>query len=138
MKKIPRLALILVIIFANIGCDQITKDLARKNLEYHETVEVLGEYLILTKVENQGAFLGMGSTLPPALRTILLLILPSIVMVAVFVYLIRNKDISPSPLRENRSNIVHENKVVGISCHLGDPACCGDPILADVLLQDAC
>ena len=95
MKKIPRLALILVIIFANIGCDQITKDLARKNLEYHETVEVLGEYLILTKVENQVAFLGMGSTLPPALRTILLLILPSIVMVAVFVYLIRNKDISP-------------------------------------------
>lgn len=94
MKKIPRIALILIIIFANIGCDQITKDLARKNIEYHETIQVIGDYLILTKVENPGAFLGMGSELSPALRTILLLILPCIVMVAVGVYLIRNKQMS--------------------------------------------
>ncbi|KYG73344.1 MULTISPECIES: signal peptidase II [Roseivirga] len=94
MKKIPRIALILIIIFANIGCDQITKDLARKNLEYHKTVEVIGEYLVLTKVENPGAFLGMGSDLSPILRTLLLLILPGIVMVAVTVYLFRNKEMS--------------------------------------------
>ncbi|NVK83890.1 MAG: signal peptidase II [Cytophagia bacterium] len=94
MKKIPRIALILIIIFANIGCDQITKDLARKNIEYHETIQVIGDYLILTKVENPGAFLGMGSELSPVLRTILLLILPCIVMVAVGVYLIRNKQMS--------------------------------------------
>ncbi len=94
MKKIPRIALILIIIFANIGCDQITKDLARKNLEYRETIEVIGDYLVLTKVENQGAFLGMGSSLSPALRTILLLVLPSIVMIGVFVYLIRTKDLN--------------------------------------------
>lgn len=94
MKKIPRIALILIIIFANIGCDQITKDLARKNIEYHETIQVVGDYLILTKVENPGAFLGMGSELSPVLRTILLLILPCIVMVAVGVYLIRNKQMS--------------------------------------------
>ena len=94
MKRIPRIALILIIIFANIGCDQISKDLARKNLEYRETVEVIGDYLVLTKVENPGAFLGMGSSLSPFLRTLLLLILPSMVMIGVFVYLLRNKDIN--------------------------------------------
>ncbi|WP_420386394.1 signal peptidase II [Roseivirga sp.] len=94
MKKIPRIALILIIIFANIGCDQITKDMARKNLEYHESVDVIGDYLVFIKVENEGAFLGMGSSLSPALRTTLLLILPCVVMIAVFVYLIRNKNMS--------------------------------------------
>lgn len=94
MKKIPRIALILIIIFANIGCDQITKKLARENLEYNTTVEVIGDYLILTKVENKGAFLGMGSELSPVLRTILLLVLPSVVMIGVFVYLIRTKDLN--------------------------------------------
>ena len=94
MKKIPRIALILIIIFANIGCDQITKKLARENLEYNTTEEVIGDYLILTKVENKGAFLGMGSELSPVLRTILLLVLPSLVMIGVFVYLIRTKDLN--------------------------------------------
>lgn len=94
MKKIPRIALILIIIFANIGCDQVTKDLARKNLEYHESVPVLGDFLVLIKVENEGAFLGMGSDMAPILRTILLLILPCVVMIAVLVYLIRNKDMN--------------------------------------------
>lgn len=98
MKRIPRIVLILIIIFANIGCDQITKDLARKNLEYRETVQVLGEYLVLTKVENQGAFLGMGSELSPILRSILLLILPGIVMIGVTVYLFRNKDLNMTVL----------------------------------------
>ncbi|MBO6763224.1 MAG: signal peptidase II, partial [Roseivirga sp.] len=44
--------------------------------------------------ENPGAFLGMGSDLSPILRTLLLLILPGIVMVAVTVYLFRNKEMS--------------------------------------------
>lgn len=94
MKKIPRIALILILIFANIGCDQITKKLARENLEYNTTEEVIGDYLILTKVENKGAFLGMGSELSPVLRTILLLVLPSLVMIGVFVYLLRTKDLN--------------------------------------------
>ena len=94
MKKIPRIALILLIIFANIGCDQISKDLARKNLEYHESVPVIGDYLVLIKEENEGAFLGMGSDMSPILRTVLLLVLPCVVMIAVFVYLLRNKQMS--------------------------------------------
>ena len=75
MKKLPKIALVLIIIFANIAADQITKVMARNQIEYNETINVIGDYLIFTKVENTGAFLGMGSELSPFLRTALLLIL---------------------------------------------------------------
>ncbi len=94
MKSIPRTALILIIIIANIAVDQVTKKITRDQIEYNETIEVIGEYLILTKVENEGAFLGMGSSLSPIMRKLLLLVLPAAVMLALLVYLIRNKDIT--------------------------------------------
>ncbi len=94
MKRIPRTALILIIIIANIAVDQVTKKMTRDQIEYNETIEVIGDYLILTKVENEGAFLGMGSSLSPTMRKLLLLVLPAAVMLALLVYLIRNKDIS--------------------------------------------
>lgn len=94
MKSMPRTALIIVIILANIAVDQVTKKMTRDRIEYNETIEVIGEYLILTKVENEGAFLGMGSSLSPTMRKILLLILPAAVMIALLVYLIRNTEIT--------------------------------------------
>lgn len=94
MKRIPRTALILIIIIANIAVDQVTKKMTRDQIEYNETIEVIGDYLILTKVENEGAFLGMGSSLSPTMRKVLLLILPSAVMLALLVYLIRNREIT--------------------------------------------
>ena len=94
MNKIPRVALVLILIFANIGCDQITKVMARNQIEYNETIEVIGKNLILTKVENTGAFLGMGSEMHPTLRVLLLLILPAVVMIGLLYYVLKNKELS--------------------------------------------
>lgn len=94
MKRIPRVALVLIIVLSNIGCDQVTKKMARNQIEYNETIEVIGKNLVLTKVENKGAFLGMGSSLSPTLRSILLLILPSAVMLALLIYLLKYKEIT--------------------------------------------
>ena len=90
----PRIALVFIIVFANIAADQITKVIARAQIEYNETINVIGDYLIFTKVENTGAFLGMGSELSPFMRTALLLILPSLVMLGVFIYILRTKDLT--------------------------------------------
>lgn len=89
-----RIILILAIIIVNIGCDQITKDMAREQIEYNERIEVIDDNLILTKVENTGAFLGMGSNLSPILKNILLLGLPAVVMIGLFVFLIIKKDLT--------------------------------------------
>ncbi len=94
MQGKARLFLISVIVVVNIAADQVTKVLARKHIEYNEVIEVIGDYFVFTKVENRGAFLGMGSSLSPIMRTILLLVLPAAVMIGLFVYMLRSKDLT--------------------------------------------
>ena len=91
--KLSRSAFIIVLVVINIALDQISKVLVRLNVAYNEVIPLIGDYFILTKVENQGAFLGMGSNLNPTLRLILLLVLPSVVLLFVLRYVFINKTI---------------------------------------------
>jgi signal peptidase II len=85
--RVVRTLGIILLIAANISCDQVSKSIAREELSYGEQTEVVGRMLMLTKVENKGAFLGMGSNLPDWLKNILLLGLPGLVMIGIFVFL---------------------------------------------------
>ncbi len=76
MNKITRIAAILLIVFINIGCDQISKSVVRENIEYHESIQLVSDNVILTKVENSGAFLSIGESLDPMMKNLLLLALP--------------------------------------------------------------
>ncbi len=62
-----RLAL-LALIVSTIGCDRLTKRLATAELRHAPARSFLGDTVRLTYAENEGAFLGLGSSLPPALR----------------------------------------------------------------------
>lgn len=79
--RILRLLVILSLVMTNVGCDQLSKSVVREKIAYHETIELIGDNLILMKVENAGAFLGLGSTLHPLLKNLLLLTLPAIVLI---------------------------------------------------------
>ena len=76
-----RILLILVIVIVNIGCDQITKSMVRKNIVRNQRIELVTNHMTLTNVENSGAFLGAGSTLPPIAKTVFFLIIPSLLMI---------------------------------------------------------
>lgn len=89
--KLSRTASIILLICANIAIDQISKVIIRGKIATNEVIEVIGDTFIMTKVENSGAFLGMGSELSPTLKWILLLILPVIVLGGVLYYIITNK-----------------------------------------------
>jgi len=80
-----RVLLILILVSLNVGCDQISKSVVRERVEYNELIEIISDHVILTKVENAGAFLGMGSTFHPVVRNILLLIIPAISLVVLLV-----------------------------------------------------
>ncbi len=82
---------IVLLIVANIAIDQISKFMVRAKIAQNEVIELLGNTFIMTKVENSGAFLGMGSDLTPVLKWALLLILPVIVLGAVVYYILTNK-----------------------------------------------
>ena len=84
---------ITILITVSILLDQLSKILIRNNVDQYSEVKLIGEYFILTNVENSGAFLGMGSDFSPFIKTIFLLILPVIVLICVIVYVYRDKQI---------------------------------------------
>lgn len=81
-----RAFIILTLIAGNVGCDQVSKSIVREKVDYHENIELIEDYFILTKVENTGALLSLGSTLSPGLKKLVLLVLPSLMLLSLMVF----------------------------------------------------
>ena len=98
IKKVIRTFLILMIVGVNIGCDQVSKNMVRKNVYFYDNIELLGKHLTLTKVENSGAFLSLGATLPDFAKTLFLLALPIIALILGLLFLLFKSDLSNQKL----------------------------------------
>tara|TARA_Y100001947_G_scaffold60300_1_gene50771 strand:+ start:2281 stop:2763 length:483 start_codon:yes stop_codon:yes gene_type:complete len=84
---------ITILIAVSILLDQLSKFLIRQNVDQYSEIKLIGDYFILTNVENSGAFLGMGSDFSPFVKTVFLLILPIIVLICIMIYVYRDKQI---------------------------------------------
>ena len=69
MRIGTRLALLIVIALATIGCDRVTKQAATMFLVGKPTQSFFGDTVRLSYAENAGGFLSLGAGLPPAVRT---------------------------------------------------------------------
>lgn len=97
-KGIVRILIILAILISNVSCDQISKNVVRQAIEYHERIGFVNDYVTLTKVENTGAFLSLGNELPNILRIILLIALPTFVMTLGLFFLLTKTKLTQSTL----------------------------------------
>src|SRR6478752_4521352 len=86
-KNIIRIILILLVITANIGCDQFSKKMVKRSILPYETIHVLNDHLTLTRVENSGAFLSAGDSMSKASKQIFLTLIPIVTMILGLVYL---------------------------------------------------
>lgn len=84
----------LLILLANIGCDQISKSIVRNQIREYETISILKDHLTLTKVENTGAFLSVGSALPDFVKFFLLSIIPLLALSYGIVFLFVKRNLS--------------------------------------------
>ncbi|WP_203256173.1 signal peptidase II [Hyunsoonleella ulvae] len=91
MKLTRRTAYIFITIVLTIAVDQISKVMVRMYVEKGSSTPIIGDFFQLMNVENEGAFLGMGSELNDTLKLILLLILPVIVLGLVLRHIIKDK-----------------------------------------------
>ena len=86
LNKKSRYLLITTLVFLSIAFDQISKIWVRNNFESYSEKSIIGDVFTLIKVENTGAFLGMGSELSEIPRILLLIILPVIVLISITLY----------------------------------------------------
>jgi len=93
LDKRKRNLLITTIVFLTIALDQISKIWVRNNFESYIENSIIGDIFMLIKVENTGAFLGMGSELPESLRILLLIVLPIIVLIFITIYTYIDKEL---------------------------------------------
>jgi len=83
-----------MILGSNIACDQISKNIVRQKIDYYEQINLMSHYITLTKVENSGAFLGLGDFLPHPLKVVFLIIMPFIFMGLAIYYLLTKSNLS--------------------------------------------
>ena len=93
LDKRKRNLLITTIVFLSIALDQISKIWVRNNFDNYIENSIIGDVFTLIKVENTGAFLGMGSELPESLRILLLIVLPVIVLIFITIYTYIDKEL---------------------------------------------
>lgn len=98
--------LITIIVLLSIASDQISKIWIRNNFESYTETSIIGDVFTLIKVENSGAFLGMGSELSETFRILLLIVLPIIVLVSITVYTYIEKTLD-------------KNSIIGFSLIIG-------------------
>ena len=98
--------LITIIVLLSIASDQISKIWVRNNFESYIETSIISDVFTLIKVENSGAFLGMGSELSETFRILLLIVLPIIVLVSITVYTYIEKTLD-------------KNSIIGFSLIIG-------------------
>lgn len=91
---VKRIAIILVIVLVNIGCDQKTKAMAVDQLQNKATTYYLDDMFALTFAKNDGAFLSLGSNFNPTLRFLLLKALPVVMLLLLTFYTFFSKELN--------------------------------------------
>src|ERR1700752_515484 len=92
MKNWMKILLFCVSAVFFIGCDRVTKDLAKERLMFHQPVSYLHHTVIFEYVENTGAALSLGDQLSKPVSFWLLSIVPLLFLVILFVYAISRID----------------------------------------------
>ena len=92
--KFEKAAIISGVLTLSVVSDQVTKVIARDALEGEPTQRFLGDTFRLTFIENHGAFLGLGGSLPETARTLIFTVFVSAMLVAFLVWVWRTPNLS--------------------------------------------
>lgn len=93
-----RIAIILLIVLVNIGCDQISKSIVRDRLDDNANIQLIDNHVVLTKVENTGAFLSAGDSLPPLAKSLILSLFPALTLLFLMYWTYSQRNLSKGAL----------------------------------------
>jgi signal peptidase II len=87
-RQMVRWLALVAILTTCVGCDQFTKQIARRQLDGAPPRSFFADTVRLIYAENPGAFLGLGGELPPRARWLLLVVVNALVAAALGAILI--------------------------------------------------
>lgn len=90
MSKKFKIILFCLCCLAFIGCDRVTKDLAKEHLKDKDPLTYFHDSFRLLYVENTGAALSIGDNLPKAASFWLLSMVPLFILAVLFIYTIKH------------------------------------------------
>ena len=106
MRVGKRLLLIALVLFSCVGCDQITKEIARKSLGNSGPIILFDNIFRLQYAENPGAFLSVGAGSSEHARFWIFIVVVGMFLLGMLVYLIASS-------HNSRANIIALSLVTG-------------------------
>ena len=94
MNLTKRTFLIVPVLFFCVGCDQITKSIARQTLADAEPIVFLNNFFRLQYVENPGAFLSLGAGSPEKMKFWIFTVFTGLFLIGMLIYLFASPTIS--------------------------------------------
>ena len=94
MRTLTRWTLLVTVMVSCVGCDQVTKELASRNLRGRAPVRLIGSTVQLVYAENPGGFLSFGANLPAPLRSTIFLAFSAIAVGAMLVVAIAGRSLT--------------------------------------------
>ncbi len=88
MIRYRRVLVILIILLVCVGCDQVTKVVARDNLRGYSSHSYFFDTFRFHYAENTGGFLSLGSELPEGIKFWLMRIFPTIALLGMLAFTI--------------------------------------------------
>lgn len=85
-----KLLLFVLLVFGSVGCDRVTKDLAKTHLDGMGEFSYLNDTFRLVYVENPGAAMSLGADWNPNVKFWILSLLPMVVLGIVLGFVLKN------------------------------------------------
>jgi signal peptidase II len=85
MRRIPRFVFAILVLFFCTGFDQVTKDVARERLASSPPISLLNDTVRIQYIENTGAILGLGSSLPSEVRFMIFVVLNGLIAISTLI-----------------------------------------------------
>lgn len=94
LSRAAQLSILLLLLATCVGCDQAAKRMATEHLFDSQPISILNGLVRFEYAENSGAFLSLGSRLPPSARFILLEVMVGGLLLFGFAFTILSKRMS--------------------------------------------
>ncbi|HEY3309223.1 MAG TPA: signal peptidase II [Desulfuromonadaceae bacterium] len=106
MKLVKRTLLIAPVLLSCVGCDQVTKNIARQGLANSEPIAFLNDIFRLQYAENPGAFLSLGAGSSENIRFWVFTLIVGVFLAGMLVYLL----VSPN---NSKAKMISLSLVIG-------------------------